>query len=44
MKSGSALDLLGLVSEGDTPLGDFCFEFVDGRNVLVDEKAAKSLG
>ena len=38
MKPGSTLDLFGLLGECDAPLGDFCFEFLDGRDVLVDDR------
>jgi hypothetical protein len=39
MKSGSSFYLLRLLSKGDAPFGDFCFEFLNGRDVLVDEAA-----
>jgi hypothetical protein len=38
METGSAADLLGLLSECDALSGDFCIEFLDGRDVVVDDR------
>lgn len=38
MEPGPALDLFGLVGEGDALGGDFLFELCDGRDVLVDDR------
>lgn len=48
MESGPALDLFGLLGEGDTLGGDFLVELGNGRDVLVDngliEQSPKSFG
>jgi len=48
MEAGPALDLFGLLGEGDTLGGDFLVEFCDGCDVLVDDglvdKRPKSFG
>jgi hypothetical protein len=38
MESDSSFYLLWLVGEGDASLGDFCSEFLDGGDVLVDDR------
>jgi hypothetical protein len=38
IETGSALDLLVLLGEGDALVGDFLFELCDGRDVLVDDR------
>jgi hypothetical protein len=38
MEAGPALDLFGLLGEGDTLGGDFLVEFCDGCDVLVDDR------
>jgi hypothetical protein len=37
MEAGARLDLFGLFGKGDALLGDFRVEFLDGRDVLVDD-------
>jgi hypothetical protein len=37
MKAGAFLDSVGLLGEGDALVGDFLFELLDGRDVLVDD-------
>lgn len=38
MEAGSCLDLLALLGEGDALVGDFLFEILEGRNMLVDDR------
>ena len=38
MKAGAFLDSVGLLGEGDAFVGDFLFEFLDGRDVPVDDR------
>src|SRR5271163_2279097 len=38
MEAGAGLDLLALLGEGDALVGDFLFEVLDGRDVLVDDR------
>ena len=38
MEIGSSFYLLWLLGKGDAPLGDFCFEFLNGCDVLVDDR------
>jgi hypothetical protein len=40
MKAGAFLDSVGLLGEGDALVGDFLFEFLDGRDVPVDDRLA----
>ena len=38
MKADSSLDFVGLLGEGDALVGDFLFKFLDGCDVLVDDR------
>ena len=38
MKAGAFLDSVGLLGECDALVGDFLFEFLDGCDVLVDDR------
>jgi len=38
MEAGSALDVLWLLGEGDALGGNFFFEILDGRDVLVNDR------
>ena len=38
METGSFLDLLALLGEGDALVGDFRLEILDGRDVRVDDR------
>ena len=38
MKAGSCLGLLGPLGEADAVVGDLLFEFVDSRDVRVDDR------
>ena len=48
MEIGARLDLFALLGKGDALVGNFCVEFLDGCNVLVDDrlvdKCPKSFG
>src|SRR5208337_3035301 len=38
MEGGAGSDLLAPLGEGDALVGDFLFEALDGRDVLVDDR------
>jgi hypothetical protein len=38
METGSTLDLLGVLRQGDALVGRFLSSFLDGRDVLVDDR------
>jgi hypothetical protein len=38
MEAGSGSDLLAPLGEADALVGNLCFEFLDGRDMLVDDR------